>query len=554
MLESQLSFPSLNYYRSQHDNQSWLAALTTMLDTCALVISALKGVDPYQAQLTFAMARHAAVDLAQVLHARPESPAEDRLGANPAEADDHPRPARARIGPQGVRNHRQQGEVPGHQSRAGRPMTSQESASPSGTQIQGLRDLSPQQWKSGIAAWLGWLFDGLDMHLYVLVAAPFVAELIGVKDTRNEDVGRYSSWIQAAFLVGWAIGGGFFGRVGDRIGRSRALSLTILTYATFTGLAFFAQTWWQLLIVRFLAALGIGGEWAIGASLLSETWPARWRPWVAAVLQTGVNVGILLASLTTYLLAGHSPRLVFLVGVLPALLVFWIRREVPESEEWQAARDEARTSQPGIADLFRGEVRRTAVLTILVCSVSLTAHWAFMFWYQQHLRNLPELVGWTTARKNELASAASMLVIGTSIFGNFLAAAMARAIGYRRSIAILSVAYGAAMLVTYSVPRGPTALMALLPFMGMFSGLFALYTMYLPPLFPTLLRTTGAGFCFNIGRIAAAAGTVVFGLFSKVGDYRVALLCAGSLFLPAAILALKLPELSEKTGADRNGV
>ncbi len=106
-------------------------------------------------------------------------------------------------------------------------------------EIHSLATSRPQQWKSGIAAWLGWLFDGLDMHLYVLVAAPFVAELVGVTDTRNEVVGWYSSLIQAAFLVGWALGGGFFGRVGDLIGRSRALCLTILTYALFTGLALF---------------------------------------------------------------------------------------------------------------------------------------------------------------------------------------------------------------------------------------------------------------------------------------------------------------------------
>ena len=211
-------------------------------------------------------------------------------------------------------------------------------SAPSRNEIQSLRDLAPHQWKAGLAAWLGWLFDGLDVHLYVLVAAPFVAELIGVSDTRNEDVGWYSSWIQAAFLAGWALGGGLFGRIGDRIGRSRALSLTILTYAWFTGLAFFAHTWWQLLVVRFLAALGIGGEWAIGASLLSETWPSRWRPWIAAVLQSGVNIGILLASCTTFLLAGRSPRLVFLVGVLPALLVFWIRKQVPETDVWHSAR------------------------------------------------------------------------------------------------------------------------------------------------------------------------------------------------------------------------
>ena len=198
------------------------------------------------------------------------------------------------------------------------------------------------------------------MHLYVLVAAPFVAELIGVTDTRNEVVGRYSSWIQAAFLVGWALGGGFFGRVGDRIGRSRALCLTILTYALFTGLAFFAQTWWQLLIVRFLAALGIGGEWAVGASLLSETWPRRWRPWIAAVLQTGVNIGILLASCATFVLAGQSPRVVFLVGVLPALLVFWIRREVPETDEWrrgQAAGERTRARASPTCSAARSAAR-----------------------------------------------------------------------------------------------------------------------------------------------------------------------------------------------------
>src|SRR6516164_3559019 len=208
----------------------------------------------------------------------------------------------------------------------------------SGRDVLRLRDLSAQQWKSGVAAWLGWLFDGLDMHLYVLVATPFVAELLGADDPKSPAVGYYGSWIQAAFLIGWALGGGFFGRVADRLGRSRALTLTILTYALFTGLSFFAQTWWQLLIFRFVAALGIGGEWAVGASLLAETWPKRWRPWMAAVLQTGVNLGVMLASLALYCLSNFEKRYVFLVGVLPALMVLWIRRAVPEPEEWQGAK------------------------------------------------------------------------------------------------------------------------------------------------------------------------------------------------------------------------
>src|ERR1700736_3703295 len=231
-------------------------------------------------------------------------------------------------------------------------------------QAQHLRDLTPQQWKSGAAAWLGWLFDGLDMHLYVLVALPFVAELLGVPNDKDhqELVGNYSSWIQAAFLMGWALGGGFFGRIGDRLGRSRALMLTILTYALFTGLSFFAQTWWLLLAFRFLAALGIGGEWAVGASLLYETWPRRWRPWMAAVLQTGVNLGVMLAALANFLLAAYPSRWVFLVGVLPALLVLWIRRAVPEPQEWQGARRAALQVQPGFGELFRPPVRRTTWL------------------------------------------------------------------------------------------------------------------------------------------------------------------------------------------------
>src|SRR5437764_13867714 len=208
----------------------------------------------------------------------------------------------------------------------------------SGRDVTRLRDLSPQQWKSGTAAWLGWLFDGLDMHLYVLVAAPFVAELLGVASEKDPQVGYYSSWIQAAFLIGWALGGGFFGRVADRLGRSRALMLTILTYALFTGLSYFAQTWWQLLMFRFLAALGIGGEWAVGASLLSETWPKRWRPWMAAVLQSAVNIGVMLACAATFVLADFPPRTVFLVGIVPALLVLWIRRSRPEPDAWRGAK------------------------------------------------------------------------------------------------------------------------------------------------------------------------------------------------------------------------
>lgn len=415
-------------------------------------------------------------------------------------------------------------------------------------EVRSLHDLSPQQWKSGIAAWLGWLFDGLDMHLYTLVAAPFVMQLVHVASPADPLVKEKSSWIQAAFLVGWALGGGFFGRIGDVLGRSRALCLTILTYAIFTGLSSVAQTWWHLLIFRFLAALGIGGEWAVGSSLLSETWPRRWRPWIAAVLQTGVNIGILFACATVFLMAqynpNYDPRWVFLVGIVPAMLVFWIRRNVPEPEEWhQAKRSAGASIAPGVRDLFRGGVLRTTLLTITVCATSLSAWWAFMFWQVQHLRNLPDVAAWSVVEKEQLVSKAFFLIITCSSVGNFFAGWLAQKLGYRRAISGMYCGFFAAMFCTFVTVRGWHELQVFwFPAIGFFSGVFGLFTMYLPPLFPTLLRTTGAGFCYNIGRIAAACGTVFFGLITKVGDFRTALLCASFLFVPAAVIALLLPE------------
>lgn len=410
-----------------------------------------------------------------------------------------------------------------------------------GQAVTRLSDLSPQQWKSGAAAWLGWLFDGLDIHLYTLVATAFVTELLGA-EKGDPTVKHYTSWIQAAFLVGWAFGGGFFGRLGDKLGRSRALVLTILTYALFTGLSFFAQTWWQLLICRFLAALGIGGEWAVGASLLSETWPRKWGPWIAAVLQSAVNCGVMLACLAGFLMADLPPRYVFLVGVLPAFLVLWIRRAVPETDEWHAAQETAVSEQPGVIDLFRGRVLRTTLLTMLVCALSLTAHWVYTFWGIQHMVKLATDAGWSAKELQQLSSSALMLLMTTSIVGNFLAGFIAKFTGYRTAIVLLCVAYCGSLAATYYVPRDQASLWYFIPLMGICQGVFGLFTMYLPPLFPTLVRTTGAGFCYNIGRIAAAAGTVFFVIFAPLNDYRPALFYAGFLFLPAAAFALLLSE------------
>ncbi|MSU70027.1 MAG: MFS transporter [Opitutaceae bacterium] len=415
-----------------------------------------------------------------------------------------------------------------------------------------LSELSPQQWKSGIAAWLGWLFDGLELHLYTLVATPLVIQLLHAASATDPAVKEKSAYIQASFLVGWALGGAFFGRLGDLLGRSRALALTIVTYALCTGLCAFAQTWWQLMIFRFIAALGIGGEWAVGASLLAETWPRAWRPWLAAVLQTGVNLGVLggalVVGLLTLVLPAGSERWVFLVGVVPALLVYWIRRHVPEPAAWERAEALVK-KKPGAAALFRGDVASITLRTTLVCALGLSAWWLFLFWHPQHFRKLLGAEGVPAGEITRLVSASFFLVNVCAIAGNFAGGGLVKILGNRRAIALMFAGLGAGIVGAFAVPRGFSALAWFwCPVVGFFSGVFGLFTMYLPPLYPVLLRTTGAGFCYNIGRIAAAAASVVFGLFAPVGDFRLALLAASGLALAAATCSWWLPEGGREDG------
>jgi MFS family permease len=376
---------------------------------------------------------------------------------------------------------------------------------PTAREATRLSELSPRQWKSGIAAWLGWFFDGLELHLYTLVALPLVMQLLHTTDAANPEIKEKSAYIQAAFLAGWALGGAFFGRLGDLIGRSRSLALTILTYAICTGLCSFAETWWQLMIFRFIAALGIGGEWAVGASLLSETWPKAWRPWMAAVLQTGVNLGVLggavFVGLLMHVTPAGSERWVFLGGVLPALMVFWIRRHVPEPETWAQA-GTAVVKKPSAFDLFRGSVRSVTLRTTLVCALGRSAWGLFLFWQTHHRRKVLVDAGTPASEITQLVSAAFFAFNVTSVLGNFGAGWLAQKLGYRRSIAALFLGLGSAMVAAFTVPREFAALAWFwLPIGGFFGGVFGLFTMYLPPLFPTFLRTTGAGFCYNIGRL-----------------------------------------------------
>lgn len=407
------------------------------------------------------------------------------------------------------------------------------------------RSLNKNQKRSGLAGWLGWMFDGLDLHLYTLVATPFVAALLLLPES-SADVGTKGSIIQAAFLAGWALGGAFFGIFGDKLGRSRTLVLTILCYSVFCGLSSFAQNWWQLMICRFLSALGIGGEWAVGAALISETFPKAWRPWLAGILQSGVNVGILIACGVGLIWAGLSldPRWIFLVGLAPALITLWIRKAVPEPEEWHAAQ-KAEGPRPGIGHLFSSGLQSTTWRALFICALGLTAHWAFMFWQQSFIRKHPEISVLDKGAQNAAVAWVLALIVGSSIFGNFISSWLAVRWGYARALFSMCLLYAAAMWTCFAFPWSYRAVLGWFALIGMCQGLFGLFTMCLPPMFPTLVRTTGAGFCYNIGRLAAAGGTVFFGIFNKPGEPGRALLFASLLFIPTALLCLWLPQSRE---------
>jgi MFS family permease len=320
----------------------------------------------------------------------------------------------------------------------------------------------------------------------------------------------------------------------------------VLTYALCTGLCAFAQTWQQFMLLRFISALGIGGEWAVGASLLSETWPKAWRPWLAAVLQSAVNIGILIAAAIVWLLmrlpTPPAERWLFLIGVLPALVVFWIRRQVPETDEWQHAR-QSTAIEPRIGDLFRGPVARITRNVSAVCALGLSGWWLFLFWHAQHLRRLLTDAGVAPAVVTQRVTAAFFVMISVSIGGNYVAGWFAHRLGNRRAISLLFAGLFLSMALAFAVPRTFDELAWFwVPLVGVFSGVFGLFTMYLPPLFPPLLRTTGAGFSYNVGRLAAAVASILFGWLAPVGDFRMALFASSFLAFAAALWALRLPE------------
>lgn len=399
--------------------------------------------------------------------------------------------------------------------------------------------ITKQQGTAFTAAWLGWAFDGLDGFMYGLVALPFIHQLLGKAPNTPFDADDKSkaAIIQAVFLVGWALGGAFFGRLGDKLGRTKTLNLTILFYACFTGLAALSGAWWHLLIFRFLAALGIGGEWAAGAALVSETLPKKHRYLGGAILQSGYMAGMLMASYATMII--QQPRMVFLVGVLPAFATLWIRKAVPEPEEWQGAAEREKT--PPISALFAPGVRAITFKVLTMSAITLCGAWTILFFAPQLIQTHPDVKG--HYKPTEIAGMVSSLTITYTLWnigGNFLSAILARYLGFRKCFAIMLTGALVVFVYGFSAPRTVDEYRFWVTASAFFGlGVFGAFPLYFPALFPTLLRTTGAGFCYNFGRIITAVGVFAAGMLHEP---RQGFMYIGFLYVIVILLAFTMPE------------
>ena len=351
-------------------------------------------------------------------------------------------------------------------------------------------------WIILLVAWLGWMFDGMEMGLYSVLAHPALKELLRTEDPAV--IGKYAGVMFALFLLGCSAGGFVFGRLGDKIGRVKTMIITVLIYSVFTGVSALSRNAWQFGACRFLGAMGLGGEWGLGVALVMETWPNAKRPVLAGLLGSSANVGFLVSSLVNLQFGHLGWRIIFCIGLAPALLSLVIRFVVKEPERWVKARE--RGERPDLRQLFEPELRRKTVMACLIAAVALIGTWGVFQW-------IPTWVAAMVGGKatHERAITAMWMALG-QILGAFIGGPAAEWLGRRASYAIYCLGSLASTIVLYSVVTAYGAqLLALAAVAGFFTTtFFGWLPLYLPELFPTRIRATGEGISFNFGRIIAA--------------------------------------------------
>ena len=409
------------------------------------------------------------------------------------------------------------------------------------------RGVTPYQWLVLLVAWLGWVFDSMDATIYALVLQPALHELLRAQtggEVPAEAIGWYGGIIFAIFLVGWAVGGMVFGILADRFGRTKSLIFTILIYAVFTGMAALSATWWQLALYRFLTALGIGGEWAAGAALVAEVWPEEKRAKAAGILQSAWAAGFLIAALVSLLMRNFGWRPFFVVGVAPAVIALLVRWWVREPDRWLKAREQERRAGAArsskLAELFQPQFRRSTLVGSGLAFVAVFGLWGATNWTPTLVRALPELQGLNPARLTSHVSYAVMALNVGALAGYLAFGPLADRWGRRAVFALMCAGSLVMLPVTFLTPGSYAHVLMLLPLLGFFNnGIFSGFPIYLPELYPTRIRATGAGFCFNAGRVLAAAGPFLTGvLVTALGTFGRAASAIGAIYLAGLLILL----------------
>ena len=391
------------------------------------------------------------------------------------------------------------------------------------------------------ASWGGWTLDGMDSFIYALVLVPSLRDLLprsGIAATKG-NIGFYGGLLFALFLVGWGLAF-LWGPVGDKFGRVRTLMLTVVWYSVFTFLSALVTNVWQLAVLRLLAGIGIGGEWAMGGTFVAEEWPEDRRRAGAGYMHTGYYVGIFLAALANYGIGSHFGhngwRVMFAVGGLPALLLAWVRHGVTEPARWKQKEDVVRMWEiwRPFAALFSSAWRRRTILNSLFMLASICGLWAGTVYVPAAVTALAEAAGRVGPAAAQLASRATMLVAFATILGCLAMPWLAEKLGRRGALGLYFVLMVVFIALTFGrvFYLGETALVwffACLFFLGFGGANFAVYTLWLPEQYPTECRASAFAFCTSFARFGGAGITFLVG--AGVHQY-------GSLGIPVALTSI----------------
>jgi MFS family permease len=408
------------------------------------------------------------------------------------------------------------------------------------------KELNRYHWFVLIVAALGWLFDTMDQQLFVLARVPAMRELLATSPgaaVAKADIDWYGGIATSIFLLGWASGGLAFGILGDRIGRAKTMLLTILIYSLCTGLSAFSTGFWDFAFYRFLTGLGVGGEFAVGVALVAEVMPERARPWALGLLQALSAVGNISAALISMFL-GHlesaeafkdlivmgTPvkawRIMFVVGVVPALLAIVIRRRLKEPERWQqtAHTGEVAKKLGSYAELFGDPIlRRNAIVGLILAFSGVVGLWGIGFFapdlFDRVLRE--SYVGKDIDQATIDGNVAfwkgmlSLMLNAGAFFGIYGFTIVTHFTGRKPAFAVSFVAAAISTAAVFWFLSDFTQIFWMIPIMGFCQlALFGGYAIYFPELFPTRLRSTGTSFCYNVGRFVAATGPFAQGYLS----------------------------------------